>query len=232
MIRSILAALVGLIVTTACSESSSSASASAPPVLLALPGGSVTMTVQQRSTTPIQGSGGKIRLSIDDVTRGQVRTSISTVDGDSVLAPISMRAGESSDFKVDGYAFTVTLDALQNNLIGTDRAIFTFTGPSAASPLSEEAKIHMLIDRMRKLDGATFIRNGSAHDAEGAAAHLELKWGNAKGDIESAREFIDKIASRSSISGEAYRIRLANGTESDAEAYFNSELKKIENGDV
>jgi len=104
-------------------------------------------------------------------------------------------------------------------------------GGVAAAQGVEEAKIRQLIERVRGLDGATFIRNGTEHAAAAAAAHLEMKYRYAKGEIGSAAEFIAKIASRSSTTGEAYRIRLADGTETDAGTFFDAALREIENGE-
>jgi hypothetical protein len=225
MIRAVLVAMPVLVVLVACTDASSpSPDVGVSPPRMVLPAETVTMTVAQRSTTPIDGSNGNVRLTIDDITRGQVLASISTSEGESVLSPVSMKPGESSAFKVDGHPFSLSLDMLQNRLIGTDHAVFTLIGPS----LTEDAKIRLLIDRLRNLKGASFIRNGSVHGAAKAAEHLETKWNYAKDEIDSASEFIDEIASRSSMTGNAYRIRFSNGTETNARTYLEGELEKVE----
>lgn len=94
--------------------------------------------------------------------------------------------------------------------------------------LSEKAKIELLIKSISDLKGATFIRNGSSHTAKEAAEHLKKKWEYAEGDIHSASQFIEKLASKSSMTGKAYVIKLADGTNILAKDFLLKELKKLE----
>ncbi|MBU0961142.1 MAG: DUF5329 domain-containing protein, partial [Proteobacteria bacterium] len=54
--------------------------------------------------------------------------------------------------------------------------------------------------------GCTFIRNGNEHQAQEAREHLEMKYNHAKGRIKTAEDFIDKIASKSSLSRRQYEV--------------------------
>jgi hypothetical protein len=94
--------------------------------------------------------------------------------------------------------------------------------------LSEKAKIELLIKSISDLKGASFFRNGSSHSAKEAAEHLKKKWKYAEDDIETAAQFIEKLASKSSISGKAYIIRLADGTDIMARVFLVNELRRIE----
>ncbi|MBU1420455.1 MAG: DUF5329 domain-containing protein [Proteobacteria bacterium] len=58
--------------------------------------------------------------------------------------------------------------------------------------------------------GCTFIRNGDEHQAQEAREHLEMKYNHAKGRIKTAEDFIDKIASKSSLSRRQYEVRCAD----------------------
>ncbi|MBU1140682.1 MAG: DUF5329 domain-containing protein [Proteobacteria bacterium] len=58
--------------------------------------------------------------------------------------------------------------------------------------------------------GCTFIRNGNEHQAQEAREHLEMKYNHAKGRIKTAEDFIDKIASKSSLSRRQYEVRCAD----------------------
>lgn len=99
---------------------------------------------------------------------------------------------------------------------------------AAARPRTETQKIEALIQGLESLKGATFLRNGSGHDAKTAAGFLRKKW-RAHGDaVRSAGDFIDKIASASSTTGQPYRIRFADGRELLCGAYLKEELKKLE----
>src|SRR5689334_22524624 len=77
--------------------------------------------------------------------------------------------------------------------------------------LSEKEKIDLLINYVRNLQGATFIRNGDEYPAKDAAEHLQMKRRKAGDRVKTAREFIDGLASESDISGKAYQIRMKDG---------------------
>ncbi len=97
--------------------------------------------------------------------------------------------------------------------------------------LSEEQKINHLIHYIEKLD-AQFIRNGVAYSSAEAAEHLRMKRDKAGKRIKTAKDFIDFIASKSSISGETYQIKFKNGSVFNARDVLYYELKKLEAGKV
>jgi hypothetical protein len=90
----------------------------------------------------------------------------------------------------------------------------------ALSPLAAFAasnpEIEALIVRVEHAQGVVFIRNGSEHSAVEAGAHLRRKLAAAHGRITTAEQFIDNIGTRSSMTGIAYRVRVADGRESTA----------------
>jgi hypothetical protein len=88
-----------------------------------------------------------------------------------------------------------------------------------AASLTEEQKIDALIHSIEVLPGAQFIRNGSAHDGKAAAEHLRQKRRYAGDRIKTASDFIVCCASQSSMSGQPYQIRFANGTTVKAEVF-------------
>ncbi len=96
-------------------------------------------------------------------------------------------------------------------------------------PLGEKEKIEALIKHVGDLDGAVFVRNGSDYDAKTAARFLRGKWDRAS-DVKTARDFIDKVATKSSTSGKPYLIRLKDGKEVKSADYLVNELKKLEGG--
>jgi hypothetical protein len=89
----------------------------------------------------------------------------------------------------------------------------------------ETAKIDALIHAVETLEGAKFIRNGQEYDARAAADHLRLKLGTAGDRVRTADDFIRLCGTQSSLSGKKYRIRFADGTTEDAEAFFRERLK-------
>jgi hypothetical protein len=93
---------------------------------------------------------------------------------------------------------------------------------------TETRRIEALIAAVGKLQGATFIRNGSEHTAAEAADHLRLKWKNAGKRVRTAEDFIRYCATQSSMSGRKYRIRLADGRELDSADWFTAELRRYD----
>ena len=88
----------------------------------------IQIEVRQRSTTDIAGSNGALRLTVDDITRGQVIASLAEADGRTVLSPISLTPGVAATFTWRGASYTLELKSLENKLIGTDHATFVISG--------------------------------------------------------------------------------------------------------
>jgi hypothetical protein len=100
-------------------------------------------------------------------------------------------------------------------------------GTAYAQDPAEAAKIRQLIAAVETLEGAQFIRNGRAYDAKAAADHLRLKLKTAGNRVKTADDFIRFCGSRSSLSGEKYRIRFAGGATVDSEVFFRNMLKTL-----
>jgi hypothetical protein len=98
-----------------------------------------------------------------------------------------------------------------------------------APALTEAQKIEALLQAVEKLQGkATFLRNGSEHDAKAAADHLRMKWQKAGSRVKTAPDFIRGCATGSSMSGQPYKIRFQDGHEVLSADYFWTELKKLD----
>ena len=54
--------------------------------------------------------------------------------------------------------------------------------------------------------GCTFIRNGKQHEASAAEDHLRMKYRRGKRYASSTEEFIERLASKSSMSKKLYYI--------------------------
>jgi hypothetical protein len=52
-----------------------------------------------------------------------------------------------------------------------------------------------------------FIRNGKTYDAEAARAHIQRKYDHVRRRVRTTEDFIDLAASRSSMSGDPYRVQ-------------------------
>lgn len=90
---------------------------------------------------------------------------------------------------------------------------------------SETAKIQYLIASVEALEGARFIRNGREYDTRAASNHLRLKLKTAGDKVRTAEDFINLCASKSSMTGEPYLIRFADGTIVKSEVFFKDKLK-------
>ncbi len=90
--------------------------------------------------------------------------------------------------------------------------------------LTETERIESLIRHVETLEGAVFIRNGEEHDCTAAAKHMRDKWNWKKKDIKTAEDFIRVAATKSSMSGEVYRIRFKDGHEENCGEYLLKQL--------
>jgi len=88
----------------------------------------------------------------------------------------------------------------------------------------EQAQIEYLIESVGALHDATFVRNGSEYDSRQAAEHLRLKLHNAGNRVRTAEDFIVYCATGSSLSGEKYRIRFADGRIVETAEFLRSRL--------
>jgi Family of unknown function (DUF5329) len=80
----------------------------------------------------------------------------------------------------------------------------------AARSTAESARIDASLARMDKSD-LVFIRNGSEHTGKAAADHMRTKLNHAGDSIKTFDEFIDKVATRSSMSGKPYLVKFKDG---------------------
>jgi hypothetical protein len=98
---------------------------------------------------------------------------------------------------------------------------------AADSTSLEGRKIDFLIASIETLQGAQFIRNGTAHNAKDAADHLRLKLRWAGSRVSTADDFIRLCASASSASGTPYQIRFTDGRTISSEAYLRQKLAEF-----
>jgi hypothetical protein len=98
---------------------------------------------------------------------------------------------------------------------------------SILQSVSEEQKIEKLIYYIEKSE-AIFIRNGTEYPAKEAADHLRMKRKKAGNKVKTAKDFIDLIASKSSMSGEAYKMKFKNGATINTRDMLYNELRKID----
>lgn len=99
----------------------------------------------------------------------------------------------------------------------------------AQKTLSEAQKIEKIIQYVEHLDGCKFIRNGTEYEPKDAAEHLRLKWKKGGKENMTAKDFIDKLASQSSMSGKPYQVKWKDGKVYVIKPFLVRELARIEN---
>ena len=97
----------------------------------------------------------------------------------------------------------------------------------AAPSEKAKAEITGLMDNLAN-SGCQFQRNGDWHDATQARAHLQRKddYLLKKDMVDTSEQFIERAASKSSLSGRAYRVRCAD-KELDAATWFGEQLRRL-----
>ena len=103
---------------------------------------------------------------------------------------------------------------------------------AAPTPPAIRAEIDGLMSRM-VASSCQFERNGSWHKAEDARTHLLRKLEYIEGrreTLQSAEQFIDVAASKSSFSGRPYRVKCGAAEPLPSKDWLNRELKALRAG--
>lgn len=226
--KSFRLALALLVAVAGCSptarESAPTSVASPAHAITDLP---VTVSVKQRSTTAVPGTKDELLITIDDITRGQVIVSLVHKNGEAILGPHSLKSDDAIRFYFGNSDYFLRLAKLNDALLGEDFASFVISS-SETQTLSEEQKIEQLLKAVESLSDAVFLRNDKEYSAKEAAKHLRQKWAAASGEIKSATSFIDLVASKSSLTGESYQIRHADGRIILVRDFLREELERLD----
>ncbi|MDU4255251.1 MULTISPECIES: DUF5329 domain-containing protein [Pseudomonas] len=101
------------------------------------------------------------------------------------------------------------------------------TGAQAAVDAKAQQEITQLLDFVEH-SACQFIRNGSEYPAAEARAHLQKKldYLENRDMVSSAEDFIERAATKSSMSGQRYQVDCPAGKQ-DASAWLNDELKRL-----
>jgi hypothetical protein len=101
-------------------------------------------------------------------------------------------------------------------------------GVRAEPSISVRAEVDFLLGYVEG-SGCEFYRNGTWHDPKAAQAHLRDKYRYlaARGLIDTAEDFIEKAATRSSFSGEPYQVRCRDGATMTTNYWLHTELARF-----
>ena len=98
----------------------------------------------------------------------------------------------------------------------------------AAPPAHELSRIERLIRFVESQKDMIFIRNGSEYSSADAGKFLRGKMEAMGSEVTTARDFIERIATKSSMSGKPYHVKFADGRMIPAAQFLAEELKRIE----
>lgn len=90
---------------------------------------------------------------------------------------------------------------------------------------AEIAQLLALVER----SGCRFERNGKWYDSKAAREHLERKerYLEEHGQVARAEDFIEKAATRSSVTGEPYRVQCGSSPAVPSADWFRAELARL-----
>jgi hypothetical protein len=80
-----------------------------------------------------------------------------------------------------------------------------------------------------KASGCRFNRNGTWYSSRDAETHLarKLEYLVSKGAVTSTEQFIERAATKSSVTGQAYAVRCANGPSVPSRMWLSRELQAL-----
>jgi len=187
------------------------------------------LTIKQRSTATVPGSDDKLTVTVDDITRGQVITSVSHSKHGVLIGPTSFREGDAKTFEIESTAYRIRLKSLNNALIGNDFGEFVISYPP--KPIPEQEKIARLIAAVEKLtDDVTFERNGKVRSPKDEAEFLRRRGEAWKDKDLTAEAFIERLCVKASDE-KPYQARHSGSVAVSMDSYLRAKLHEIETGD-
>jgi hypothetical protein len=105
-------------------------------------------------------------------------------------------------------------------------ALLIFLLPLAAQADEVPVEIDYLLAAIGSSD-CTFIRNGSRYDAEDAEAHLRMKYKRGKRYASTTENFIERLASKSSMSRKPYFIECGSTEKVESGIWLEQRLEEF-----
>jgi hypothetical protein len=103
--------------------------------------------------------------------------------------------------------------------------------PARSAPEGEDLQgtIDYLVEFVRTSD-VVFIRNNDEHTPEEAASHMLKKYRYAKRKVKTPEDFIKCCATKSTVSGKPYTVRLADGRTIESSQWLLAALEEYRAG--
>jgi hypothetical protein len=178
-----------------------------------------TVTVKQRSTKAL--AGGALRLTLDDITAGQVLLTLTGADEQSIIDTRSVAEGQPIPFTFSGNGFVLVIDRLTNLLVGDDFAEISIYAAHAWAKASVDA----LIESVGKSD-CKFVRNEQELSGDQFATLLRAKLDYSAEPLTSVDQFIEDFATESSTTGKPYEVRCPGGNAVPAAQWLRQQRQK------
>ena len=164
-----------------------------------------------------------LRIRLGDITAGQVLLTLYSRDGKDLIRRTSVKEGIHLPIEMGEEKYTLSVARLANFLVGDDFAILKI---SKILP-QEQKEIDLLIDAIEQSD-LIFIRNGIEYSTGEAAIHIRNKFEAVGPKVSTVDAFIDKVASRSSLSGKPYLVKTPDGRTIKASDWLRRKAKDLE----
>jgi uncharacterized protein DUF5329 len=106
--------------------------------------------------------------------------------------------------------------------------IMSIPNARAEPPTRVQVEVNFLLGYVEG-SGCEFYRNGSWHDSKAAQVHLRDKYKYLAGSnlVNTAEQFIERAATESSLSGEAYAVRCNGGAPVASNRWLRDELARF-----
>ena len=98
----------------------------------------------------------------------------------------------------------------------------------AEPPVNVQREINFLLSYIGS-SGCEFYRNGTWSDSKTAQTHLRDKYNYlvAGNQINTTEDFIEKAATKSSLSGQSYKVRCNGSATVSSKQWLRDELRRI-----
>jgi hypothetical protein len=98
----------------------------------------------------------------------------------------------------------------------------------AEPPVNVQVEVDFLLGYVEG-SGCDFYRNGTWHDPKTAQAHLRDKYRYlaARNLINTTEDFIEKVATQSSLTGQPYKVRCRDGATVTSNQWLHAELARF-----
>jgi Family of unknown function (DUF5329) len=106
--------------------------------------------------------------------------------------------------------------------------LFLLPVARAETPTNVQTEINFLLGFIEG-SGCVFYRNGTWHDSKAAQVHLREKYNYlmTANKIDTTEDFIEKVATKSSFSGQPYQVRCNGGATLSSSQWLLDELARL-----